>query len=97
MAVRDYNEWVTEEDEMWLTKIQERIKTGEYKVYQQMLADVQQIHTNAVAYNTAGHGYSSGDEGDPSCRHLCMRHGDHEHAQRHTMSLVRMSRESGLV
>ena len=69
MTVPDYNEWVKEEDEMWLTKIQERVRMGEYKVYQQMLADVQQIHTNALAYNAAEHGKSSGGEGDPThCR-----------------------------
>ena len=52
---------------MWLNRIQERIRMGEYRVYQQMLADVQQIHTNALAYNAAEHGRSSGGEGDPAC------------------------------
>lgn len=79
MTVPDYNEWVREEDEMWLTKVQERIRAGEYKAYQQMLADVQQIHTNALAYNSAEHGKSSGGEGGPLCRHLCMPNGDHKH------------------
>ena len=72
IIVPDYNEWVREEDEMWLNKIQERIRMGEYRAYQQMLADVQQIHTNALAYNTAEHGRSSGGEGEPSC---CYRTG----------------------
>ena len=67
IIVPDYNEWVREEDEMWLNKIQERIRMGEYRVYRQMLADVQQIHTNALAYNAAEHGRSSGGEGEPSC------------------------------
>ena len=66
--VPDYNEWVREEDEMWLNKIQERIRMGEYRAYQQMVADVQQIYTNALAYNTAEHGRSSGGEGIPSRR-----------------------------
>ena len=56
MIVPDYNIWVKEEEEMWLEEIKNRIRKGHYTTHEAMLADMDQIHTNAVKYNTTGNG-----------------------------------------
>ena len=60
LDVPDYNAWVTEEEEMWVEEILRRIRKGDYRTHEPMLADVEQIHTNAVKYNTPGNGQHGG-------------------------------------
>ena len=82
---------------MWLNKIQERIRMGEYRMMYVMVSELQEIYTNALAYNAAGHGRSSGGEGNSTCchrtglhNHACMCGADHEHTQRSAKSLIHM-------
>ncbi len=56
LIVPDYSIWVKEEEEMWLEEIKNRIRQGHYTTHEAMLADMNQIHSNAVKYNTIGNG-----------------------------------------
>ena len=58
LDVLDYNVWVKEELRLQDTK--RRIREGEYKPHEAMLAHIEQIHTNAVKYNTPGNGEIGG-------------------------------------
>ena len=60
LDVPDYNLWVGEEEEMWMEEIMRRIRKGDYKTHEPMLAHIEQIHINAVKYNTPGNGQFGG-------------------------------------
>ena len=60
LDVPDYNLWVGEEEEMWMEEIMRRVRKGDYKTHEPMLAHIEQIHANAVKYNTPGNGQFGG-------------------------------------
>lgn len=60
LTVPDYNVWVREEEEMWIEEVMHRIRKGNYRAHEPMLADVDQIYTNAAKYNTPGNGEHGG-------------------------------------
>ena len=64
LFVADYNDWVKVEDEIWLERIRKKISAGHYSTHTALLADVQQLLTNAKGYNNPGHGLH-GDQGHP--------------------------------
>lgn len=57
----DYNDFVQPSDEMWLDKISRKIKGLKYSTAAAFKEDVDQIHANAVAYNTPGKGTCGGE------------------------------------
>lgn len=50
-TIADYNDFVAPEDEMWLDKILEKANAGWYVTVDAFRADMQQLVTNAQAYN----------------------------------------------
>lgn len=57
----DYNEFVKPVDEMWLDKMSGKIKGLKYSTAAAFKEDVDQIHSNAVAYNSPGCGTYGGE------------------------------------
>lgn len=52
--VKDYNNFVQPEDEIWIKKINGKLAKSGYSSRQQFLADVHQMRANAEAYNLGG-------------------------------------------
>lgn len=52
--VKDYNNFVRPEDEIWVKKINGKLAKSGYSSSQQFMADVHQLLMNAEAYNLGG-------------------------------------------
>ena len=56
----DYNQWVEPEKEMWLRRIMDKCRKGDYSNHAEFHTDVCQIAANSRAYNSEGHGIYRG-------------------------------------
>ena len=55
-TTEDYNKWVPQRKEMWLLRIQDRIRGNRYTSEEAFRRDITQIVANTISYNSPSHG-----------------------------------------
>ena len=65
VTIPDYNDFVSEEEEMWLDLVRARIRSGHYRQHDAMITDIRRIYVNAMRYNAKDKG-AYGEEGELS-------------------------------
>lgn len=52
VSIPDYNEFVPDDEEMWLDEVRTRIRSGQYRQHDAMITDIRRIYVNAMRYNS---------------------------------------------